>query len=162
MLLPSTSYDENRLSRLAGERFCSISGGLLHVGADWLREMLRSRCLPLAPFPSQHSSCLLLPTTLHPHPLGVHSSILPAASLSSDSSVFSSRSQAQTAPSFGSSCPAGPNHPGSLCIFCISRRFHTPSHHRNLLYLVAKSPIQHSLRQTRFCGLAWHCDCYFC
>lgn len=48
MLLPSTSYDENGLCRLAGgERFCSISGGLLPVGADWLRETLRSRCLPV-------------------------------------------------------------------------------------------------------------------
>lgn len=56
-----------------------------------------------------------------------------------------------------------PHSPRMLvCFFCFSHRSLTPSHHRNLLCLVAKSPIEHSLRQTPFCGLAWHCDCYFC
>lgn len=120
---PSPSHDDNGLRWLArAERFCSTSGGgcLRHVGAAWLGEPLRRRCLLIGTL-SQPSSRLLLPTTLHPHPIQVHSFTSPPASPHTESSAFSSRSQVQTVPSPGSSCPAGAGvtHPGSSCVFLL-------------------------------------------
>lgn len=131
------------------------------MGAAWLGEPLRRRCLLIGTL-SQPSSRLLLPTTLHPHPIQVHSFTSPPASPHTESSAFSSRSQVQTVPSPGSAGqPASPTLE-ACAFFCFSHRSLTPSHHRNAFCLVAKFPTQHSWGQTWSCGLAWHCDCYFC